>query len=179
MALSITAAAQSAETAPDWQLESVDGDVVRLSEEVAKQPVVLFFWATWCPYCKALMPHLQSIRLEHGEAVKIVAINFREKGDPVKYIAERGYDFTVLPNGEEVASLYDVWATPGVIVVNRDMQVEFDLRAVPPYKPEQTDDIKRHSTRAAHLAPYWAAELQKTIDRIADPPDNSAHDGID
>ncbi|MCP5091039.1 MAG: redoxin domain-containing protein, partial [Gammaproteobacteria bacterium] len=30
---------------------------------MVQQPVILLFWATWCPYCKALMPHLQSIRL--------------------------------------------------------------------------------------------------------------------
>ena len=67
--------ALSAGMAPDWTLLSADGRTTRLSEEVRQQPVVLFFWATWCPYCKALMPHLQSIRLEYGDQVKVLKMN--------------------------------------------------------------------------------------------------------
>ena len=72
--------------APDWTLASAEGDSVRLSDEVQEQAVVLLFWATWCPYCKALMPHLQSLRLEHGDSIKILAINFKDKdGVPRMY----------------------------------------------------------------------------------------------
>jgi len=66
---------------------------VRLSEEVRRQPFILFFWATWCPYCKALMPHLQSLRFEYGDRVKILAINLIDAdGDPVEYVRNAGYD---------------------------------------------------------------------------------------
>ena len=60
------AAAINFDTAADWTLTSADGVPVTLGEAVVEQPVILFFWATWCPYCKARMPHLQSIRLEQG-----------------------------------------------------------------------------------------------------------------
>ena len=63
------------QTAPDWTLLTSDGLKVNLAEEAGKQTTILFFWATWCPYCKALMPHLQSIRLEYGDSVNILAIN--------------------------------------------------------------------------------------------------------
>jgi thiol-disulfide isomerase/thioredoxin len=78
------------------------------------------------------MPHLQSIRLEHGDQVKILAINFVEKGDPVSFMKEQGYDFTVLPDGDDVASIYGVYGTPGVILVDQDQQIRFDLRHLPP-----------------------------------------------
>jgi len=90
--------AVATEVAPDWSLVSSTGETIRLSEEVEQQTTVLFFWATWCPYCKALMPHLQSIRLEYGDDIEILAINFREDDDPVAFIDDAGYDFTVLPN---------------------------------------------------------------------------------
>jgi len=48
---------------------------------------------------------LQSIRLEHGQKVKILAINFVEKGDPVGFMKDLGYDFTVLPDGVSPALL--------------------------------------------------------------------------
>lgn len=156
----------AAEPAPDWTLTSSEGDATRLSAEVREQPVVLFFWATWCPYCKALMPHLQSIRLEHGDEVKILAINFVEKGDPVGFLKELGYDFTLLPAGDEVAAIYGVYGTPGVILVDQDQKIRFDLRTLPPLKPPGDGPKTSHKKKAAYLAPYWAAELRKSIDSV-------------
>ena len=160
--------AQAAEPAPDWTLASTEGEATLLSAAVRQQPVVLFFWATWCPYCKALMPHLQSIRLEHGQKVKILAINFVEKGDPVGFMKEHGYDFTVLPDGDEVASIYGVHGTPGIILVDQDQQIRFDLRYLPP--PELPDSAEKssHKKKATYLASYWAAELRKSIDSVLD-----------
>jgi thiol-disulfide isomerase/thioredoxin len=158
-----------AELAPDWSLESADGEVIHLSEEVSNQTTVLLFWATWCPYCKALMPHLQSIRLEYGDDVRILAINFQEKGDPVGFIREAGYDFTILPDGDDVATAYEVWGTPGLIVVDAEQLIRFDLRALPRIEPPPEIKSAGRSVQAAYLAPYWAAELRKAIDAVQLP----------
>ena len=161
-----TALAQPATTAPDWSLESADGEMVRLGDEIQQQPVILFFWATWCPYCKALMPHLQSLRLEHGDEVKILAINFRENGDPVAFIKDAGYDFTVLPDGDEVAADYGVFGTPGVIIVDQHQIIRFDLRALPKLELPPSDKPAGNSRKAAYLAPYWAAAIRVSIDQV-------------
>jgi len=154
--------------APNWALESSEGTSIRLSREVREQPVVLLFWASWCPYCKALMPHLQSIELEYGDRVKILAINFRDKGDAVRFVEQAGYDFTVLPAGDEIADLYDVWATPGVILVDQEQRIRFDLRDLPAFRPSEVDKLETHADKAAHRAPYWAAEIRKVLDELAD-----------
>jgi len=168
--LSASSLAQSTQLAPDWSLVSAQGQSIRLSEEVRRQPVVLFFWATWCPYCKALMPHLQSIRLEYGDRVKILAINFIEKGDPVGFMKDAGYDFTVLPDGDDVAKAYEVYGTPGVIVVDRGQQVRFDLRELPPLATPNLNMKSSHRRKAAFRAPYWAAEIRKSIDSVLQAP---------
>lgn len=168
-----TATAQSpavGDLAPNWSLESAQGDTVRLSREVRKQPVVILFWATWCPYCKALMPHLQSIELEYGDNVQVLAVNFRDKGDPVGFIKNAGYDFTVLPDGGAVAELYGVWGTPGVVVVDEDQRIVFDLRDLPPYQSERAELMEGHSQKAAFRAPYWAAEIRKALVSLDDGP---------
>lgn len=161
-----TAHAQAAES-PDWSLDTANGETIRLSEEVGKQTTVLFFWATWCPYCKALMPHLQSMRIEYGDRIGILAINFGETGDPVAFIRDSGYDFTVLPEGDAVAALYGVHATPGVIIVDRGQAVRFDLRRLPKRDPP-TAESPSHRRKAAYRAPYWAAEIRKGIDTALD-----------
>lgn len=164
--LSGTASAQHASVAPDWTLKSAQGETISLSDEIGEQPVILFFWATWCPYCKALMPHLQSLRLEHGEKVKILAINFREKGDPVEFIRNAGYDFTVLPDGDEVAALHEVYGTPGVIVVDQKQLIRFDLRKLPRPELPPSQEPPGHRKKAAYLAPYWAAAIRKSVDQV-------------
>lgn len=151
-------------SSPDWTLTAADGTPLTLSEVVAEQPVILLFWATWCPYCKALMPHLQSIRFEHGEDVKILALNFKDDdGDPVAFIRDKGYNFTLLENAEEIANLYKVYGTPGLILVDRDMKIRFNLLKLPQLELPDTGAKMSNSTRAALLAPYWAAELRRAL----------------
>ena len=166
--LLILAPAPSAgtELVPDWRLTTADGGSVRLSQEVKEQPVILFFWATWCPYCKALMPHLQSIKLELGDDVEILAINFRDKGDPVAFVEAAGYDFTVLPGGDAVAELYGIHGTPGVLIVDSDQVLRFDLRALPQREIPSSGDNLSHSKKAAYRAPYWAAEIRRALDAV-------------
>jgi thiol-disulfide isomerase/thioredoxin len=161
--------ALSAELAPDWRLATANGDSVRLSQEVKEQPVIVFFWATWCPYCKALMPHIQSMRLEYGEDIKILALTINDKkGDPVAFIEDAGYDFTVLPDGDGVAELYEIHGTPGVILVDGDMKMRFDLRELPAYDPPPSGEKISHGKKAAYKAPYWAAAMRKAIDAVLD-----------
>ncbi|MDJ0710760.1 MAG: TlpA disulfide reductase family protein [Woeseiaceae bacterium] len=160
-------AAELPRTAPDWTLRSTDGDLITLSEVAADQPVILLFWATWCPYCKALMPHIQSIRLEHGDSVRILAVHFRDDdGDPIAFIENAGYDFTVLPDGGEVAKLNGMWGTPGVLLVDAELTVQYDRYELPKLEVPDDSGKRSHSRKAGLLAPYWASELRKSLDSV-------------
>ncbi len=167
LGLILAAAPLSAEESPDWTFETIDGAELTLSEEVSEQTTILFFWASWCPYCKALMPHLQSIELEYGDDVEILAIHFRDdNNDPAAFIQEAGYDFTLLPSGEEIASVYGVWGTPGVLIVDENMQIRFDLRQLPARSLPADVESSGHGRRAAHRAPWWAAEIRSALDAV-------------
>lgn len=165
--LSGTVAADEARVAPDWTLQSISGETVTLSEVAAEQPVIVIFWATWCPYCKALMPHIQSVRLEYGDEIRVLAVHFRDdNGDPVAFMENAGYDFTVLPDGDEVAELNGIWGTPGVLIIDRDRNIRFDQYALPKYDLPAAGKSPSHGKKAAYKAPYWAAELRKALDLV-------------
>jgi thiol-disulfide isomerase/thioredoxin len=51
--------------APDFQLSDLDGNIHRLSD-LRGQRVLLNFWATWCPPCRAEMPAIQEFVDAHG-----------------------------------------------------------------------------------------------------------------
>ena len=158
------AGAQQAELAPDWALDSPGLGEVRLSERVEDGPVILFFWATWCPFCKALMPHLQSIELEYGDKVEILALHFRDDNDPEAFIRARDYDFTILPGAEPVAELYGVHGTPGIIIVDRERVQRFNLYDLArPDVPEVVRERGRNAV-ATYLAPRWAAAIRRELD---------------
>ncbi|KOS60691.1 TlpA family protein disulfide reductase [Lysinibacillus agricola] len=67
------------DTPPDFTLTSLDGKNVTLSELRGKK-VVLNFWATWCPPCKAEMPHMQKYYEQNAKKdnVEIVAVNLTQ-----------------------------------------------------------------------------------------------------
>ena len=155
-------AAEEINAAPDWQRVTTTGDTFHISEAVKERPVVLFFWASWCPYCKALMPHLQSIRLEYGDDIEIVAVQLKDKADAGDFMRKAGYDFTVIGQAGKIADLYDVFTTPGLIIVDEDQEILFDLRNLE--RLPEADSRKGHAARAAILAPYWAANLRQHID---------------
>ena len=112
------------------------------------------------------MPHLQSIRLEYGNDIGILAINIMEDGDPVSYITEAGFDFTLLLDGDPVADKYDITGTPGVIIVDTRQKIRFDLRKLP--RPEIGIEGEKLSRKqvAKRLAPYWAAEIRSALDTL-------------
>ena len=146
--------------AAHWELTDVDGEVVAFDGQFDR-PTILLFWATWCPFCKQLMPHLQSIKDQYGEDVDILALNVFEDDDPAEYLEEYGYQFRLIPNADSVGPKYGVKGTPGLFLVDQSGNVRYNL-----YDVRQTkaipEDIKRWQ-RAARLAPMWAAELRRVM----------------
>jgi thiol-disulfide isomerase/thioredoxin len=153
--------------APSWTLVSADGALVEFPPAIGR-PALLLFWATWCPYCKAFMPHVQSILDEFPDSDLVVyAISFKDDGDPGRVVERQGFDFLVLPNGEAVAEAYGVKTTPGLFLVDAAGMIRFDLRDIQAHQAMQAIsamDLK-HSGKAAQ-APYYAAALRMAVDQL-------------
>ena len=163
LACGFGAGARELPVSPDWTLARADGSDFVLSEHVGQKTYLVLFWATWCPYCKALMPHLESVVLEHADRdFEILAITIGEDGDPGAFLRNHGYDFTLLPDGEQVAESYGIRGTPGVIIINRDGDVAFDLRDQR-QQVLDTSNMKRRDI-AARRGPFWAAQIRKALD---------------
>ncbi|HLH54756.1 MAG TPA: redoxin domain-containing protein [Verrucomicrobiae bacterium] len=58
----------------DFQLRSLDGKLVKLSE-LRGQVVLLNFWTTWCPACVGEMPELVALKAKYGEKVAILGVS--------------------------------------------------------------------------------------------------------
>ncbi|OYD56913.1 hypothetical protein CGZ90_15285 [Fictibacillus aquaticus] len=62
--------------APDFTLQTLEGKNIKLSDYKGKK-VVLNLWASWCPPCKAEMPHMQAFyeKNKDKQNVEILAVN--------------------------------------------------------------------------------------------------------
>jgi peroxiredoxin len=79
---------QEGKTAPDFQLATLDGQTVKLSDYRGKK-VILNFWATWCPPCKAEMPHMKNFYEQYKDkGIEILAVNL-SKSDNGKAAVEK------------------------------------------------------------------------------------------
>ena len=118
--MALAAAAPAQQAAPAWQGKGADGQEIRFDPAHRQRPALLLFWATWCPYCKALMPYLQKVYDAAGkDRLDVYAIDFKdEDGDPVAELRERGNTFTLVRDGDAIAALYGVKGTPGLFLVD-------------------------------------------------------------
>src|SRR5699024_10569757 len=100
--------------APDFELETLDGEKVSLSDYRGER-VLLNFWATWCPPCRAEMPDLEKFNQNHD--VTILGVNLtqtEDNTDTVKDFVDE-YDTTfpiLLDENVEVAGLYGIQPIP-------------------------------------------------------------------
>jgi thiol-disulfide isomerase/thioredoxin len=56
------------------QLEDLNGNEVSLEDYIGDKPVVIEFWATWCPVCERLKPQFEAVRAQYQGAVEIVFV---------------------------------------------------------------------------------------------------------
>jgi thiol-disulfide isomerase/thioredoxin len=56
------------------EIEDLDGVAVDLGTHVGLKPVLIEFWATWCPLCQALEPRLHAAAAAYGDDLEILII---------------------------------------------------------------------------------------------------------
>jgi thiol-disulfide isomerase/thioredoxin len=106
--------------APDIELTTLGGEPVRLAEYYG-QPVIVNFWASWCPPCKAEMPAFQKIYTQYeSKGLVILAINSQEsRSDALEYIQSHQFTFPILIDEDgAVSNRYRVNSLPTTFFIN-------------------------------------------------------------
>ena len=108
--------------APDFSLKSLDGSSVRLSELRGK-PVIVNFWATWCPSCKEEMPVLQAAYEKYrDQGYEFLGVDLNEDGGTVQdFVQKGGYNWVfLLDTSGEVSTTYRVSGIPTTYFIDRE-----------------------------------------------------------
>ncbi len=115
---------KNGQNAPDWTLLDASGKKVTLSQLKGKV-VLLDFWATWCTPCKMVMPSIQKLHEKYaGQGLVVIGINsFERDGDPVKYMKEQKFNYTLLLKGDDVAESYKVQSIPTMYLIDKQGKI--------------------------------------------------------
>jgi thiol-disulfide isomerase/thioredoxin len=108
--------------APDFALQDLSGQAVKLSDYSGKV-VLLEFWATWCPPCRASVPGIERIHKEYGpKGLVVLAVSMDQGGwDSVQlFQKEYGITYSILKGDDDVAMKYMVRSIPMAVIVDRN-----------------------------------------------------------
>ncbi len=130
----------SAPKVPDLPLTSLDGTETSFDAVRAGRPVVLNFWATWCPSCKRELPILQKVWEELGTDAAFILLSTpdgqRETVATVaEYVKKNGIQAPVYVDDGLFAYLFGANAIPTTIFINADGTV---AKGYMGYIPEET-----------------------------------------
>lgn len=114
-------------TAPDFELQTLTGEKSRLSDFRGKK-VMINFWATWCPPCRAEMPDME--KFHQDKDIVILAINLTETENTLQqvedFIEEYNLTFPILLDEKiEVAELYMVQPIPTSYMIDSSGAISF------------------------------------------------------
>lgn len=101
------------EMAPDFSLTDIDGNTFRLSN-LKGQPMLVHFWATWCPQCIQELPKLDDLSKKHPE-IKVITVNEDEGGTDVvaQFFGNKYPSYIILLDSEgRVADRYKNYKVP-------------------------------------------------------------------
>ncbi len=108
-------------TAPNWRAKCADGSRIEFQDALARGPVVVSFWATWCKPCVRELPHLEELQKRFGEKLTVLAVNIDETRSVNKVrplIKSKRWDLTVpMDTSGDIRRLLQIGSTVPYVIL--------------------------------------------------------------
>ena len=131
--------------APNFTLPTLNGKTITLADYFKKpgKVVVLDIWATWCPPCRAAVPHLVALSKKFKDKpVQFVGIAIDKDKSAVADFVDRqkiGYTIGLDPEGRKVGERYDLATIPTIYIIDRNGVIRY-IHAMFPTNPRTGKD---------------------------------------
>ena len=114
---------QTGQKAPSLVIKDLEGRTFRLSDYKGKV-VLINFWATWCPPCRAEMPDLIKMQREYrGRGLQVIGITYppQTAGEVRRFIRKLRVNYPVAIGTKETKALFDQGETlPVTVIIDRE-----------------------------------------------------------
>ncbi len=116
-------------TPPAVTIQDLDGRPVNLGAMIGKKPLLVEFWATWCPLCAALMPQLDSAHARYQNKVAFVSVAVAVNESPAsvkRHLAKEPHAFPFLwdANGTAVRA-FQAPSTSYIVLLDANGKVVY------------------------------------------------------
>lgn len=117
------------QTPPAVTIQDLDGNSVELGRWLGKKPVIIEFWATWCPVCEELLPRMEKAQKKYGDRVDflVVAVAVNQSPNTVRrHLTRHPMPFTFLWDVDGSATrAFQAPATSYVVVLDKAGKVVY------------------------------------------------------
>jgi len=113
--------ADSATFAAEFSLQDLNGNTVKLSDYRGRV-VLLEFWATWCPPCRAAIPDIEKIHQRYKDKGLVVLAISLDKGDwsfVKSFLVSYGITYAVLKGTDDIPERYKVRSIPTTMILDK------------------------------------------------------------
>lgn len=145
-AQTVSVGIEEGDRAPNFKLSTLDGKVLTLSSQKGKK-VLLNFWASWCPPCKAEMPDMNVFYQKYHHKVEIFAVNLtmaeKNKQDVTKFVKDHGLTFPILLDVKgQVGNMYQAFTIPTTYVIDTNGIIQ--KKIIGPLNQETMEKLIMH-----------------------------------
>ena len=160
------AALTAGTSAPDFKLQTMDGNQFSLRDALANGPVAAAFFKISCPVCQYAFPFLERIYKAHGgKKVTIVGVSQNEKKDTAAFVKEYGVNFTILLDDTKTYSAsnaYGLTNVPSIFWIGQDGEIEISSVG---WDKKEIEEINR---KAAEINGEGAKPVFRSDDQVPD-----------
>lgn len=117
----------------DFTISDLEGKQVSLSDFAGK-PVILFFWAVWCPFCTEELPHLQKQYTNiKAKGIEVLAIDINDSSERLKkFLSRHNITLPVLMDEKNrVSTAYQVNGIPTYVLIDANGKIQFQGNILP------------------------------------------------
>jgi thiol-disulfide isomerase/thioredoxin len=101
---------------PPLAISSIKGDWLDIEKMSYEAPVLLYFWATWCPVCDVVSPSVDWLSVNHQ--VVSIAITSGDDERLTQFMKRKEYNFSVINDDKgAISQQWGVTATPSIFIV--------------------------------------------------------------
>ncbi|MBE9562961.1 MAG: TlpA family protein disulfide reductase [Proteobacteria bacterium] len=130
IAVNLTHAIGIEDKAPNFSAKTLAGQSVSLqNDSMGDKPVLLIFWATWCPICELEIPEMNELHTNIGDRLSILAINIgKDDTDDKarKYQAKHSINYPIVfDEDSSITKSYAVKGTPTHIIIGTNGNIRY------------------------------------------------------